>query len=101
MNKELFAVLMAGTLMVPHVSPALGDESTGSVLRAEWQSKNFAAYLPELPAAAPWLYLDARTKLPKADFPLGRPTNSIGVFALQPRRDIQLSSNAGHGRGGS
>ena len=84
--KKLFALLVTGTLV--QYASALGDERPSSVLqRAEWQSKNFAAYMPEIPAAAPWLNLDVRNKLPKVDFPLGRPMESIGVFALQSSPD--------------
>lgn len=92
MRKALFAFLMAGTLLVPPATSAVGNESTGSVVRnTEWQNKDFAAYLPPISAETPWLNLDSRTKLPKGNFPLGREADSIGALALKPIPNMQVS----------
>ena len=91
-SKALLALLMAGTLLVPPVTPALGNENAGSVVRnVNWRNKDFTAYLPPLSAETPWLNLDTRTKLPKGNFPIGREANSIGALALQPLPNVQVS----------
>ena len=70
MSKSLFALLMAVTLLVPHITPALGSESADSLVRkADWRSMSFTAFLSAPAAEAPWLNLDFRTKFPKGDFP--------------------------------
>ncbi len=66
MTQKMFALLMAGTFLVPQISPALSD----SVIQKP--AKDFAAYLPTAPTTAPWANLDWRTKLPKGDYPLRR-----------------------------
>jgi hypothetical protein len=96
---KLFALVMAGTLLVAHVTPALGNESAvQQCQKSDGRSKDFTAFLPAPAAKVPWLNLDAQTKLPKGDFPLGREAGSIGLFALEPTSpSVQVSSNAQQG----
>jgi hypothetical protein len=68
-------------MILPAV-PAFGGENISSVVRTLAPAKDFATYLPALPPHAPWQSLDARTKLPKGDFPLGRDTDDIGDVVL-------------------
>ena len=79
MNKTLFGLLMAGLLVVPHTSPALGNDSL--LRKTDW--KNIEAFLPPVPPVVPSLDLDPRTKLPKTDFPFGK-GNDLGALAAQP-----------------
>ena len=54
MNKVMFALLVAGTLVIPLASSTSGKESN-SVLskKADWDSKAFEAYLPSLSSRVP------------------------------------------------
>lgn len=84
MNKSMFALLVAGILIVPLGSITLGSESNNSLLRkADGQTIGFEAFLPSPSATVPWLNLDIRTKLPKGDYPLGR-NAEVGPLILQP-----------------
>jgi hypothetical protein len=84
MNKGMFALLMAGILVVPLGSTTRGSESNNSLLRkADGQTIGFEAFLPSPSATVPWLNLDVRTKLPKGDYPLGRNPEAVPLI-LQP-----------------
>ena len=84
MNKGMFALLMAGILVVPLGSTTRGSESNNSLLRkADRQTIGFEAFLPSPSPTVPWLNLDIRTKLPKGDYPLGR-NPEVGPLILQP-----------------
>jgi hypothetical protein len=71
MTKTLFALMLAGTLMVPHITPAVGNESTtatGEVQRASsvqqsWESIRLPA-IPHL-ESMPWLTRGSLTSGPK------------------------------------
>ncbi len=82
---------LAAALSMLASVPALGNDTVPSMLRVPSPEKDFAAYLPPLPAQAPWLRLDARTNLPKGDFPIGRDAGSIGQLALPSSAPTQLS----------
>ena len=100
MNKNLFALLMAGMLIVPLGSITLGSESNNSLLRkADGHSKGFEAFLPSPSSTVPWLDLDIRTKLPKGDYPLGRNAD-VGPLILQTP-NIQHADLAEFALGGS
>jgi hypothetical protein len=79
MRIDRIVVPLAAALVVLAAAPALGTET--SVVRTA-PARNFAAYLPAPSSDVPWLKLDARTKLPKGDFPLGHNAESVGRFTL-------------------
>jgi hypothetical protein len=90
MTKTLFALTLAGTLMIPHITPAIGNESTtdiGDVHRASsaqqsWQSIRLPA-IPHL-ESMPWLTRGSLTSGPKVDM-LWRPgLDTLGPFFLDP-----------------
>jgi hypothetical protein len=76
MKKEHTALPVAASLLIVTSITAFGNET--SVERKRLPEKDFVPYLPALPPHAPWLQLDARPKLPKGDYPLGREAESIG-----------------------
>ena len=90
MKKERTALPLAAALLIVASIPAFGSET--SVVRTTASEKDFAAYLPALPPHAPWLHLDARTKLPKGDYPLGREAESIGRLAVPGAFPRQLAA---------
>jgi hypothetical protein len=69
MTKTLFAFMLAGTFMVPHITPAVGNESateTGAYsAQKRWDSLN----LPSIPHldTMPWLTRGSLTAGPKVD----------------------------------
>ena len=89
MTKTLFALMLAGTLMVPHITPALGNENamgTGfhraSPAQQSWDSIRLPA-IPHL-ESMPWLTRGSLTSGTKVDM-LWRPgLDSLGPFLLQP-----------------
>jgi hypothetical protein len=83
--------MLAAALSMLGSVPLLGNDTNPSILHVPSPEKDFAAYLPPLPAQAPWLRLDARTKLPKGDFPIGRDAGSIGRLAFPSSAPTQLS----------
>ena len=83
MNKVLFALLMAGSLVISLSSSISGSERNSLLAKkADSDSKGFEAYLPALSPSAPWLNLDTKTKLPKGDYPIGR-NAEVGPLPLQ------------------
>ncbi len=90
MKKERTGLPLAAALLILASIPALGNETSSVRTGPE---KDFSAYLPALPTHAPWLRLDARTKLPKGDYPLGRDAESIGRLALPSTSPTQLSAH--------
>jgi hypothetical protein len=69
MTKTLFVIMLAGTFMVPHITPAVGNESateTGaSSAQKRWDSLNLPA-IPHLDTM-PWLTRGSLTTGPKVD----------------------------------
>jgi hypothetical protein len=54
MTKSLLALMMAGTLLVPHITSALGDERAVSLVKkTDWRDKDFASHLPAPTSQAP------------------------------------------------
>ena len=98
MSKKHSILPLAAALMILPAVPAFGSENIPSVVRTPAPAKDFAAYLPAVPSHVPWLLsLDARTKLPKGDFPLGRDTSRIGhlVLSLPPFTQVSTNERAG------
>jgi hypothetical protein len=90
MIKGLFALLMAGTLMVPHITPALGNESTVG-LGAAWSTPpGFSSWesvpLPPVPYldTMPWLSSGAIFRGPKVDLLWEHKLERFGPFLVQP-----------------
>ena len=78
MTKHFVAVALAACL-------SMSDAAAQSILqRSGWRDRNFATHLPDPAYSVPWLNLDRRNKLPKADFPIGREMNVAGLSAFCP-----------------
>jgi hypothetical protein len=89
MNKGLFALLLAGTFMVPHIIPALGNDITVGVRVQEPQSQ---AQSWEASRIAPVPHLEAMSRL-TSDWPLrglkvrillGPEIETLGPFLVAP-----------------
>jgi hypothetical protein len=90
MNKELFALLMAGTLLIPLITPALGDDATTGFGSGRPGAPPVAAHqtlpLPALPhlEGVPWLKSGSSVKGLKVDTLFGPKLDTLGPFLLQP-----------------
>jgi hypothetical protein len=90
MTKGLFALLMAGSLMVPLITPALGSESTVGLggarqpvrPRASWDGLSLRP-VPHLDTM-PWLNSGSAIRGPKMDILLGPQLETVGPFLVQP-----------------
>jgi len=73
MTKTLFAFMLAGTLMVPHITPAVGNESGTEIAGANRASsaphQRDALGLPGIPQldTMPWLTRGSLSAGPKID----------------------------------
>ena len=88
MKKDRTVLPLTAAFLILASVPALGNET--SVVRTSAE-RDFAAYLPALPPHAPWLRLDARTKLPKGGFPIARAAQGFGQLALPFNSPTQLT----------
>jgi hypothetical protein len=90
MIKGLFALFLAGTLMVPHITPALGNGGTvglGAGGQHQPQAESWATLpLPPVPhlEATPRLTSEFLLKGPKVDILLGPRVETLGPFLLGP-----------------
>ena len=101
MSKTMFALLMSGSLLIPH-TPALGSEHAGGgLIKLDWLSLDVEAYLPPPVSTVPWLNLDSRTKLPRGDYSIGRLAEGIGPLVLKPTAATQVSSTEQIGKASS
>jgi hypothetical protein len=90
MTKKLFALLLAGTLMVPHITPALGNDSTvgvgmrrgGASSVQPWNDLRLAP-VPYL-ETMPWLTYGSAAKDSKVDMPWGPKLETLGPFLVEP-----------------
>jgi hypothetical protein len=102
MTKELFALLMAGTLLIPLITPALGDDVTtggGQAPTPPQAAVEQRLPLPPVPhlEGVPWLNSPAPLKGLKVDTLLGPNLDALGPFLLQPALpNAQVSAGAGH-----
>jgi len=89
MKKELSALALAGTLMVPHITPALGSESTVGINVARPAPSQSASWkespLPPVPYldAMRWLASGSIWREPQIDSTWRPDLNTIGPFELQ------------------
>jgi hypothetical protein len=90
MTKTLFALLFAGTLMVPHVTPAMGNEGTvmpdsarSGQASGEWPREVRLPPIPHL-ENTPWLMSGSSLKGPKVDMLFGPKLDTLGPFLVQP-----------------
>ena len=84
MTKGMFALLLAGALMVPHITPALGADSTVGLGQASApQAKDLQ--LPPIPYLDTLRWLDTGVHGLKVDNTLIRPKlDTLGPFLLEP-----------------
>jgi hypothetical protein len=104
MTKGLFALLVAGSLSVPHITSALGNDATvglGSQGAHRSQAEAWAALpLPPVPhlETMPWLTSGSFLRGPKIDMLLGPNIETLGPFLVAPSippRQLDRSSSAG------
>lgn len=88
MSKGLFALMLAGTFMVPHITPALGNDATVGLRVQEPPSQ--VQYWGALPLAAvphlettPWLTSDFLLRGPRIGI-LGPRLETVGPFLVAP-----------------
>jgi hypothetical protein len=85
MRKGLFALLMAGALLIPHISPALGNESIVKLGDSrESQPVDWPALLSAEFDKVPWLKFGFGARVPKSDLPIGSKLDTLEPFLLQP-----------------
>src|SRR4051794_222923 len=77
MTKGMFALLLAGALMVPHVTPAMGTDSTLGLGQAPVQ-------FPPIPHLDTLRWLDTGGRGPKVDPLMGPKLDTLGPFLLEP-----------------
>lgn len=99
MTKGLFALLLAGALMVPHIT--LGNDGTvglGGPPQRQPQAGSWEALpLPSIPhlETMPWATSDFALRGPKIDFLLGPEPKTLGTVLVQPPAPpTQFFSNA-------
>ena len=70
MTKGMFALLLAGALMVPHVTPALGTDSTVGLGQASAPQQNGGdLQLPPIPYLDSLRWLDTGGARPESRYP--------------------------------
>lgn len=101
MSKGLFALLLAGAFMVPHINPALGNDATVGLRVQEppSQARSWGT-LPATPVPhvdrTPWLASDWLLKGPKVDSLVGPRIDTLGPFLVAPSIPArQFSANGG------
>ena len=85
MTNAMFAVLMAGALIGPQITPALGNESITKIGDTrESRSMDWAALLAAEFNKVPWLKFDIGARMPRSDLPIGPKLDTLEPFLLQP-----------------
>jgi hypothetical protein len=84
MLKALFALSMAGTLLVPHMAPALGKDSVVRIRPVKSETWD-ALSLPPIPYldTMPWLFSEP-AKRPKVDIWLNPQLQNVGPLIALP-----------------
>ena len=98
MTKGMFALLLAGALMVPHVTPALGTDSTVGLGQASAPQANGGdLQLPPIPYLDTLRWLDTGVRGPKTE--IGPKLDTLGPFLLEPAiPSASFRKQAGMGR---
>jgi hypothetical protein len=100
MTKGMFALLLAGALMVPHVTPASGTHSAPGLGHLTSQATGGDLQLPPIPYLDTLRWLDSGARGPKIDNLMGPKLDTLGPFLLEP--EIPSATFAGGpGRGRS
>ena len=89
MTRKLFAVLVAGTLMVPQVTLAFGSDGivAGAGSGAPSSARSWGAlHLPPVPyiETMPWLMDEAAGQGSKVDMLWSPKLDTLGPFLIQP-----------------
>ena len=91
MTKGMFALLLAGALMVPHVTPALGTDSTLGLGHAPApQGNGRDLQLPPIPHLDTLRWSDTGARGPKVDILMGPKLDTLGPFLLEPEFRLRL-----------
>ena len=100
MTKGMFALLLAGALMVPHVTPALGTDSTLGLGHAPApQGNGRDLQLPPIPHFDTLRWLDTGARGPKVDILISPKLDTLGPFLLEPEipsASFRKQAGAGH-----
>ena len=92
MTKGMFALLLAGALTVPHVTPALGTDSTLGLGHDPAPQANVGQLqLPPIPHLDTLRWLDKGARGPKVDTLMGPKLDTLGPFLLRPKFHRRLS----------
>jgi hypothetical protein len=101
MTKGMFALLLAGALVVPHVTPALGTDSTVGLGQPRAPQANVGdLQLPPIPHLDTLRWLDTGARGPKVDTLLGPKLDTLGPFLLEPEIPAPFRKQAGTGHSG-
>lgn len=90
MTNGLLALIIAGTLTVPHITPAFGNDQTvglGNDGSHRSQAGSWAALsLPPVPhlETMPWLTSGSLLKGPRIDMLLGPKIETLGPLLVEP-----------------
>jgi hypothetical protein len=104
MTKELFALLMVGTLLIPLITPAGSEDATTGFAGGRPDAAAAAGRTLPLPPVPhldgmPWLNSGPPLKGPKVDTLFGPKLDTLGPFLLQPAfPDAQVSAGAATAR---
>ena len=93
MTKGMSALLLAAALVVPHVAPALGTDSTPGLGHAPAPQASGGLQLPPIPHLDTLRWLDKGARRPKVDTLMGPKLDTLGPFLLEP--EIPSASFAG------
>jgi hypothetical protein len=96
MTKGMFALLLAGALVVPHVTPALGTDSTLGLGQAQSPQANGGdLQLPPIPYLDTLRWSDTGVRGPKVDTLMGPKLDTLGPFLLEPEPAGSFRRQAG------
>jgi len=91
MTKGMFALLLAGALTVPHVTPALGTNSTLGLGHPPAPQAGGDLQLPPISHLDTLRWLDKGARGPKVDTLMAPKLDTLGPFLLRPKFHRRLS----------